>query len=211
MIIGFSHVIYNANNSQLVLDNMMALGYRLIKSHLNVASSALKNSFLSRPLELHDIHLLDGPITMEITSYGNATRFESKRILHRGDFLEVQTSNYLADLKFFTEGLGLNQTEGSTLKLSAPFKKWTITLELSNVDSPCTTDFLDSEGLTCLSFISSDIVTDSHRLAGLGAYDLTPLFPILLDTKSMSIVMGRSPGGIMFELIKIENRRHENS
>jgi hypothetical protein len=62
---------------------------------------------------------------------------------------------------------------------------------------------LDVEGFSCLAFYSNDLAEDTRRLLDLGAHDSTEQFGITVNRRDLSIVMLRSPGGVILELVKV--------
>ena len=65
---------------------------------------------------------------------------------------------------------------------------------------PC---YLDSQGHTCIAFLTKNIEEDMKRMMINGAFDFCGPFKLNVNKKELKIILARSIGGALIELIQI--------
>lgn len=113
---------------------------------------------------------------------------------------------------FWVQGLGARTvgsgktalgTEWQSLKISSPIPSWTADILLHRHEG-MRKPMLDDNGFPCLAFLSNHLETDLRRLAQHGAREVTPVFALQTNRKSLNIALCRGPGDELIELIEFK-------
>lgn len=106
-------------------------------------------------------------------------------------------------LRILIEGLGFRHIENNTLILPG-LLGWSCTITIDTGERNPT--MLDSSGPTCLAFYSNHIEEDSLLLQELGSTEKTEIFDLTLGERIMTVIILRTPGGPLLELISPRRR-----
>jgi hypothetical protein len=183
------------------------MGYALQSVHRDIASDPAKWSLMARPAMTHDLALMRGTPAIEVVCHDTGCIGGSAVLDFEAGAGLVQLRVRDLDLErgFFAQSLPCNVT-GDVIEIRGAFPAWSMNLKLVADAAAPVLPLLDVDGFSCLAFYSNNVGEDCQRLVALGARDATEEFEIELDGRNMSIVMLRSPGGAILELVKVNRR-----
>ena len=204
MIIGFAHICLNTASVTEAVTPLIEQGYKISGKFIAVPSASEKWSLLSRPATRHDLILLEGPLPIEVVKHDTSTYGKDSNLNITEDYssLVLSARDEVSEQAFMTL-LGFQPLADGSLKLKSQFSQWSVQLKFSAKARAAADPMLDVDGFSCLAFYSTDPIEDGERLKAAGARDITNAFSIVLGKRSMSIIMLRSPEGIIIELIKV--------
>lgn len=205
MILGFAHLTVHTLDVDTTLADLAAGGWRPDESYRDIPSAPEKWPLLAKPANRHDLVLLRGPMALEVVAHDTgAVDCPSRLVLDYAEpDIQLFTHEVGPEKSFLVEGLGFTEMESNRLTLKSRFPQWNVSLSLSPSASPAVDPPLDLEGPSCLAFYSTNPQSDARRLQSHGGRGCTAPFEIGLGGRRMSVLMLRSPSGVILELIKI--------
>jgi catechol 2,3-dioxygenase-like lactoylglutathione lyase family enzyme len=123
----------------------------------------------------------------------------------RGVVLPVSSIERARKLWCGVLGFGLiNETQRSAeLQFVSPIAAWQLRLVLVASPPPKTRSVLDAKGMTCLSLLSSNVLSDVPRLVAGGAKLLTEIFSIPINGRNLKVAIFADQDGAFLELLQI--------
>lgn len=206
MIMGASHLIYSSHDPQRHLQHCLDAGYVEIFREARLLNHQSKKKFLSNYTPKHEIIYLEHPqqVSVELIRHGASSDKSSTPWLLAEGKVVLSSSDVVAEKEFFTSALSF-KNESEALKLSAPFPRWSCLLELRSSAQKLKCK-LDSEGYTCLSFISTDMSADLKKVSQAGAQDILEPFEVSVNQKKLLVSLFRTPSNAICEFIHIARK-----
>jgi hypothetical protein len=204
VILGFAHLALNTGQIDQAIASFQETGFVLRSVHRMVPSAIAKWPLLTLPAKQHDLALMDGNIVLEIISHDTGS-VEGAAVLGfdvETGLITLRSRNAARERDFFSSALPCAETDG-LIEIRGAFPAWRARLQVVEDATAPTLPPLDIDGFSCLAFYSSNITEDSRRLIALGARDVTGQFVVTVNDRDLSIVMLRSPGGAILELVKV--------
>ena len=206
MILGFAHLTLSTDDSAGAIITLNNQGYTVQSAYRDVPSAPAKFPLLTRPARKHDLVLLSGPVRVEVVSHDTGTvRGPANFAIDPNDTtISLCVRVPARERDFLTMGLNCKIGPGENEHaFHGPLPAWHARFRLVADDAAPTDAALDIEGFSCLAVYSNNLQEDIDRLGRLGAREATEVFAFELAGRQMEIVMLRSPGGAVFELIRI--------
>ena len=207
MILGFAHLTYSTDRIDQIIKGLQQEGFLLTSIHRMVPSSVAKWPLMARPARMHDLALMQGPLALEIVSHDTGS-VESSVTLGcdvASRTINLRVRDTCIEREFMSRALPCKSKDHS-IEVYGAFPGWSVSLKIAEDLSAPLLPPLDVEGFSCLAFYSNNPVKDCQRLVALGARHPTEEFAITLDRRDLSIVMLRSPGGVVIELVKVNRQ-----
>ena len=203
MILGFAHLAINTDNLDELEQFYSSKGY--VKSSLfnEVKNAPAKKSFCINYQDKHDLLLMqnnDKNFSLELTCHGKISGKNNQLIFDDNNII-VRVRNPDEFIDFFSQGLGFKNLLTNTLSFKSINPTWCCELNIEKGETE--NSRVDACGPSCLAFYSSNVIDDRKTLIKHGAVDCSDIFNLSFGVKSMDIIMTRSPGGVLVELIQI--------
>ena len=205
MILGFSHLIHATADAETAIAYWSRRGWTRAWDAPGIPSAPEKWPLMACPAEEHDLHLLDGPVRIEVVAHdtGTAKGIERIRLSEDRAIVELTTDDPDLERRFFREGLRFGGDTDDVSTFSGRLPGWSLSVRPVLVAEAEETP-LDLEGLSCLAFLSTAPEEDAEALRAHGARDATGSFGITVNGRRLRVLMLRSPTGILIELVKVE-------
>jgi hypothetical protein len=207
MILGFAHLTYCTDRIDQIVERLEQEGFLLNSIHRMVPSSFAKWPLMARPARMHDLALMKGPLAIEIVGHDTGSD-QSPAVLGcdvGSRAINLRVRDAFIEREFMSRALPC-KSEDDSIEVHGAFPGWSASLRIAEDSSAPLLPPLDVEGFSCLAFYSNNLVEDCQRLVALGARHATEEFGITLDRRDLSIVMLRSPGGIIIELVRVKRQ-----
>lgn len=199
---GISHIIDSSTHVEAEVAKWAKSNYR-VKFHENILNHPSKKPYLFNYQADHEILYLDSnekSFAIEVirhsdrlSSLSSPWRIEANRLI-------LKSNNVDLELSFF-EGLGFKR-ENNLLKIISPVEKWRCEIEVVSSDET-SNYFLDSSGITCVSFISSDITKDLAKVKNACGSEILDPFELVINQQLITASLFRSPTNAICEFIQI--------
>lgn len=206
MILGFSHLTHATGDAAAAMEGWRARGWTPAWSALGVESAPEKWPLMAHPARSHDLHLLDGPVRVEVIAHdtGSAPVAGRLRLPDGASVVEIATRDLEAERRFLREALRFADGEGDVMTFSGRMPSWSVAVRpvldaAAPLDPP-----LDVEGLSCLAFLSTAPEDDAEAMRAFGARDVGRSFRVTVNGRRLRVLMLRSPDGTPIELVKVE-------
>ncbi|MEI7752744.1 MAG: hypothetical protein WCJ71_11740, partial [Candidatus Omnitrophota bacterium] len=117
---------------------------------------------------------------------------------------------------FWQAGLGFRQTATGYLQTGeqwesyifpSPVKRWMLDFVLIEAPKSKERTMLDAPGFRCLALITTDLVADLKKLAGVGGVEISEPFGLLMNQKMLRIALLRGPSDEIVELIEFKTSK----
>jgi hypothetical protein len=205
MIPGFAHFIYNTANAAKALERWLGGGWSEQFFARSVANPAEKWPLMSKKAAFHDIHLLSGPVAVEVVEHDMGTVDGAARLRFEpgDDMPEIRVRNMEEEAAFFVDALGFTSPASGLLEMNSRFPQWSLKLKVTEDPAAALDPPLDLEGLSCIAFYTTNLENDIARLLDRGGRDKTDTFSFTINDRDLRIAMLRSPEGTIIELIQI--------
>lgn len=206
MIIGVDHVSLSVTDISKAISYLEPKGFICKFMEMDVLNNPAKKPLLSRYKARHDFALFvprtPGP-SIEAINHGCISSCVGA-FDYMDDYIVIKT-NDIQQEQFFWEqvfsfkdiGGGFFILKGLTKNLSCKV----MFVEEDNVSSAT----LDSEGYACMAFLTNNLLTDVNQLLNNGAMAMTSPFTICSNGYMLDVVMFRTPGGAICELIQLKS------
>lgn len=206
MILGFSHLTHATAAADRACAYWLERGWRAEWSAPDVVSAPEKWPLMRRRAMRHDLHMLAGPVRIEVIAHDSGSTQEPGRlsVSAQGGVVEIATRDPAREARFFREAMRFVEGEDDVLSFSGRMPSWSVSVRpvlnpRAPVDPP-----LDLEGVASLAFLSTAPAAEAEAMAALGARDVGTPFRIAVNGRALTVVMLRSPEGVPIELVKIE-------
>lgn len=205
MILGFAHLTVHTASTDTVVKRLTSLGWKFVDAYRDVVSAPEKWPLMAMRASRHDLILLNGPIALEVVSHDTGCVDQPPRIMldETEPDIRLLAHDIESEKKFIVDGLGFHEANNGRLEFSSPIPQWHVSLSIQSTEDAPADPPLDLAGPSCLAFYSTNPQLDAQRLEAIGCRDCTPLFEIELSGRHMSVLMLRSPSGVILELIKV--------
>ncbi|GLX77639.1 hypothetical protein tinsulaeT_09790 [Thalassotalea insulae] len=193
MILGISHIISvnsNTPNAEVIFrETITNPSNKLLWMNSNSKIHTL-TLFNSHPYQFEDIQYSDNIIPKGV---GRFLLVDKK--------LSLFTNDIKAEVDFWVNQLGFKFDK--TLKLVRPISNWNmeLTLEYNEFLPP---SYLDSKGLTCIAFLSKDVAGFREKMVRNGN-QVTELFTVNINNKTLTIFIAKTPTGAYCEFIEVQD------
>ncbi|MBV7298628.1 hypothetical protein [Enterovibrio paralichthyis] len=204
MIIGFSHLIVNSSDVEKDSAHIIEQGYHCSFSEVGLENNASKKQLLTEYSREHDIHLYrvaDG-YDIELINHHSQCNVVQDRIFYKDKILNiVMPDGSVAEELQFWEQLGFKTTESSAF-LKRPVPSWNVEMCFTEVPDKLVEQKLDISGVTSIAFIVKKIENFVLKLENIAPW-VSELFKLTVDGNELSIVLFKTPSGIIVELIEV--------
>lgn len=205
MIIGFSHFIWNASNTEEVIGLLTKKGYSLDFSDVGILNHPSKKTLLRDYNQSHDIHMLRHPDFYDIEvidHFSGEHKVQDRILLQRDDMVEIVVPKGKKNSECqFWEDLGLKRF-GDNVSLKRPVPAWQVDIEVTESSRALTEQQLDLNGITSIAFITKNIEACMNRVRDRLSW-ASDVFKLEVNGKPLSISLVKSPTGIIVELIEV--------
>lgn len=205
MILGFSHLIHATADAEKAISYWSERGWTRAWDARGVRSAPEKWPLMACPAEEHDLHLLDGPVRIEVVAHdtGASRGVERLRFCEDPAIVVLTSDAPERERRFFREGLRFGDGADDVLTFSGRLPGWSLSVRPILVTETAEPP-LDLEGLSCLAFLSTAPEEDAEALRAHGARDVTGSFRVTVNGRRLRVLLLRSPTGILIELVKVE-------
>lgn len=206
MIVGVSHISFNVENFDDICKEHNQKEFECEFIEKEIMNHQDKKSVLSSYQPVHNIGLFKSKnvhVSIEVTDHGIFSDNEKGPYENHLDKVVLKTSDIQKEKKFWKNAMKFKGTDTSNqIEFKSILSKWSIMLELQE-DKRITPCYLNSEGHTCLAFVSNDVTKDLEVMKYNGAYDICGPFKLVVNQKEIKIVLARSVNGALIELIQV--------
>ena len=207
MIVGFAHLAYGAPDLNAAVEDWGERGWVLREAYHDVPSPSEKLPLLAQPASRCDVALLGGGIALEVVVHEHGTVPAAGTIDFIDGALSLIAHDKEREVEFLRSALRLREVEADRLAFTSPVPQWNVSLSVSGGPQLNRPPPLDLNGFTCLAFYSTDIEADTARMTRAGAWSATQPFKTRLGSREMDLVMARTPGGTIIELVQMASQR----
>lgn len=203
MIIGLSHIIFSTRSALSHIAAFETHGWMLSQRCVDIVSDYRKWPYTFSEPSKHNIYLATGPFPLEIIEHDISGPPTNVILDFDDNSLLYQSSDLLGDYTFFKNGLGLYSIDYRSFSLSNRILSNEAKLKLSSKDdSSESTIYMNGEGVSCLSFYTTNLKQDLDNLSRFTVSMPTDIFPVALASHDVCVGILRSPGGMIIELIQ---------
>ena len=205
MIIGFSHFVENTLNPEESAMRFLSKGYSSDFLEVGVLNHPAKKVLLKEYSEHHDLHMLRHTDCYDIeviNHYSSENKIQDRIILHENNIVEITVPAGKLNSEYqFWQALGLSKN-GNSISLKRPISAWQITLDFKESSDPLAEQMLDLNGITSIAFITKSIESCMRRINDSLSWK-SETFKLKVNGKSLSIILVKSPTGLIIELIEV--------
>jgi hypothetical protein len=204
VILGFAHLTFGTNQFDRTTKLFQKSGFVLKDTHRSVSSAPAKWPLMAHRAKRHDLALLTGSVAVEIVSHDTGS-INGPTMLDfdpQSGVITLNSRDISRESEFLAQSLPCVEVDGQ-IEIRGAFPRWSARLRLIENRSAPNCQPLDIEGYSCLAFYSNNIGEDVQRFVGLGAESATEEFAVDLTGRRVSVVMLRSPGGTILELLRV--------
>jgi hypothetical protein len=207
MILGFAHLTRSTGQIDDAIAQMQGTGFELKSLSRFVPSSPAKWPLMAHRATMHDLAMLQGRLALEIIGHdtGSVKVPAALELDGENKSITVRVRDLSTESDFMSQAFRCPSNAGE-IEIRGAFPTWSARLRLVEDATAPMLPPLDVEGFSCLAFYSNNPAEDVQRLLALGAHDATDQFGITVNGRDMSIVMLRSPGGTILELVKVNRQ-----
>lgn len=204
MILGIDHLALSVDATEKAKNELEEAGFICSFMEYNIANHAAKKNLLTHYQSTHDIGFFrpkNSGISIEITNHGSiADTFAPYH--YSSHYIELKTSHMQKDIEFWKKVFQFKQEKEDTLKFNSLIPNWSCAVKFSE-DKNFHLAALDSKGYSCLAFLTNNIENDTKIAKDAGGYDFITPISIRVNQRHLNIIMFRTPGGAICELIQI--------
>ena len=205
MILGIDHIAFNSSMLDDDIRRFEKEGYTITFREDSVPNNPAKKHLLRRYDPLHSLCLMKsdkGRLAIEITRHNDRIFQDAASMKWGEDILKIHVRDEQLEQAFWNTALGFVPKEPGRSAFMGPFSQWRcdVQFEHASVAAP---DMLDDAGYTCLALISSNLEKDIENAEKSGAYDVCIPFQTVVNNRSLTIGLFRTPGGVLIELIMV--------
>jgi len=206
MIIGVDHIALNVSDAEMdaMRKHLVHEGFRCVFWEDNVPNHPEKKIFLSHYQPTHSLGLFSsnqGGVSLEITNHGSIAEPEAAFHYHEV-CIELLTPNLELERSFWKNAFAFQDFDSDSLMYTSFVPNWSCRLKLiekKNMGSYT----LDSDGYTCCALLTNNLEGDLAQAQLMGAQGSMRPFKLELNKQHLDVVMFRTPGGAICELIQI--------
>jgi len=204
MILGFAHLTRSTGRMDEVVAQAQRNGFNLKNLVRSVPSAPAKWPLMTHRATMHDLALLQGCCALEIIGHdtGSVQGPAALTLDAENGLIMLRVRDAGSETAFMSQAFPCAATAGQ-IEIRGAFPAWSACLRIVPDASAPILPPLDVDGFSCLAFYSNSLTEDTRRLLDLGAHDATEQFGITVNRRDLTIVMLRSPGGIILELVKV--------
>jgi hypothetical protein len=204
MILGMAHLAHSVTDIDRGRKQLESRGFECVFLEKNVINNSAKKYLLKNYESTHDICLLRNSrlnLAIEIINHGHLCESRMGSYQLKDDSIELLTPNLGREKTFWLEVLGFKEKGENLLTFSSIIPSWSCTIKL--VEKPqIKLATLESIGYPCMAFFTNNLDQDIKTAQLGGAYELTDFFDFSINNRNLKIVMFRTPGGAICELIQ---------
>jgi hypothetical protein len=207
VILGFAHLTRSVGRIDDVVAQTQGMGFELKSLARSVPSSPAKWPLLAHRATLHDLAFMQGCLALEIIGHDTGS-VQGPAVLAlnaENGLIMLRVRDVSAECEFMSHAFPCT-SNADEIEICGAFPAWSARLRVVEDASAPILPPLDVEGFSCLAFYSNSLTEDIRRLLALGARDATDQFGITVNGRDMSVVMLRSPGGAILELVKVNRQ-----
>lgn len=204
MILGIDHISLSVCETEQTKKELEEKGFVCTFLDFNVPNKAEKKSLLTHYQPTHDIGYFksgSSHVAIEITNHGLITENDSP-FYYRDDYIELQTPDVQKETFFWKSVLNFKEDASNNLVFNSFLPTWSCKIKMIEKKF-LKYHTLDSKGHACLAFLTNHLENDIQKAKEAGAYDITSPFNLVVNNKNLRVLMFRTPGGAICELIKI--------
>ncbi len=206
MIIGVDHIALNVSDCEMqeMRAHLIDDGFNCVFWEPDIPNHPDKKILLSYYQPTHSIGLFssnDGAVAIEITNHGGGVK-EKTAFHYCKNYIELWTPNLALESRFWQEAFSFQAVDANNLVYTSIVSNWSCCLKLVE-KKEIKTYSLDAKGYTCCALLTNNIDRDLIQAKLMGAEDIVGPFSLKLNKKQLRVVMFRSPGGAICELIQI--------
>ena len=206
MIIGIDHIALNVSDVEMdaMKARLITEGFRCVFWEDTVPNHPSKQALLSHYQPTHSLGLFSpsaGGVSIEITNHGRIAEQQATFHYHK-EHVALWTPDIDLESMFWQKAFAFQITGPDTLKYQSVVASWSCHLKLIEKKDVLSYS-LDSNGYTCCALLTNNIESDLAQAELMGAQDIVRPFRLSLNKKQLDIVMFRSPGGAICELIQV--------
>jgi hypothetical protein len=207
MILGFAHLTRTTSQIDDVIAQIQGMGFELKSLSRSVPSSPAKWPLMAHRATMHDLAMMQGGLAVEIIGHdtGSVQRPAALALDAENELIVVRVRDVSVEREFMSHALPCT-SNADEIAIRGAFPTWSARLRLVEDAGAPIAPPLDVEGFSCLAFYSNSPTEDVRRLIAWGACDATDQFGITVNGRDMNIVMLRSPGGAILELVKVNRQ-----
>ncbi|MBP0005260.1 MAG: hypothetical protein J7642_16370 [Cyanobacteria bacterium SBC] len=204
MILGMAHLALSVSSIEEGKKRLENRGFNCIFLERSAINHPAKKHLLEHHQPSHEIALFHNSninLSIEIINHGHVCYTKRGSYQLKNDCIELCTSDFEKEKNFWIEGLGFREESENLLNFSSIVPRWSCKIKLiENPKIQPTT--LDSQGYPCLAFFTNSLARDLDLAKQVGAYDLTEIFELCVNNKTLNIALFRTPGSAICELIQ---------
>lgn len=205
MIIGFSHFIENTLYPEETIKRLLSKGYSSDFSDVGVLNHPVKKVLLKEYNDHHDLHMLRHTDCYDIEvidHYSSENKIQDRIVLHENNIVEITVPEGTLNLEYqFWQDLGLSKN-GNSFSLKRPVPAWQVILDFKEGSEPLAEQMLDLNGITSIAFITKSIDSCMRRINESLSWK-SEIFKLEVNGKKLSIILVKSPTGLIIELIEV--------
>jgi len=205
MILGVDHLALSVSHTEQARKNLEARGFACDFIATGIPNPVVKKSLLANYQLTHDIGVFrptKGGLAIEITNHGSVADNSTPYFYH-DDYIELQTKEVIAERLFWKSVFRFKEDADGFLILRSPVPQWSCKIKCTENFNAISNSTLDGTGYACLAFLTNNIEQDSEIALISGALDLMNPFTLTVNGRGLEVVMFRTPGGAICELIQI--------
>jgi hypothetical protein len=207
MILGFAHLTRSARRIDEAVAQAQMAGFELKSVARSVPSASAKWPLMTYRPTLHDLALMQGIVALEVISHetGSIEAPASLSLNAESGRIELRARDVRIECQFMSQAFPCSLS-ADEIDIRGAFPAWSARLKVVGDAGAPALPPLDVEGYSCLAFYSNSPEEDAQRFVALGARDATDQFAVTVNGRNLNIVMLRSPGGTILELVKVNRQ-----
>lgn len=168
---------------------------------MGVPSSSEKYPFLRMPAVSHDLVFLRGELNIELVSHDTGS-FDGRSFFRHlgGSQIAMLSTDPETDAHSLESALSFQGIAESRFVLESPLPNCSLVVSLVATPSLTTLPTLDTTGIACMAFFSTNPQKDGERLVASGARATTREFAVRVADRDLRVVIARLAGGALVEL-----------
>jgi hypothetical protein len=207
MILGFAHLTRSVRQMDDAVAQAQEMGFALKSISRSVPSASAKWPLMSYRATMHDLALMQGRVALEIISHdtGSIESPASLSLDAGSGRIALRVRDVRTECRFLSQALPCTSSSDG-IDVRGAFPAWSACFQVVEDEGAPLLPPLDVEGYSCLAFYSNSPEADARRLTALGAHDATGQFAVAVNGRNLNIVLLRSPGGAILELVKVNRQ-----